>query len=120
MASLATALIVPFYPSIILQAPRAYAMIMPNCYPWKRQTVMLTLKRQFITDADGKRIGVILPVEEFDLVAETLEQRLASQQLAAKLQRMEQAAADPLFLADMHATMDAFGQADGEWWEHAA
>jgi hypothetical protein len=78
---------------------------------------MTLLKRQFITDADGKPIGVILPLEEFDLVAETLEQRLAAHQTDDKLRRMEDAARDPQFLADLTETMAAFGHADAEWWE---
>ena len=81
---------------------------------------MMVLKRQFILDADGRRIGVILPVEEYELVSETLEQRLAAQQRDAQLHDMEVAASDPLFLADVRDTMDAFGHADAEWWEHAA
>jgi len=36
----------------------------------------IILKRQFITDAAGKPVGVILPLEEFALVEEILEQRL--------------------------------------------
>jgi hypothetical protein len=81
---------------------------------------MMVLKRQFILDADGRRIGVILPVEEYDLVSETLEQRLAAQQRDEQLDHMEVAATDPLFLADLRDTMDAFSQVDAEWWEHAA
>lgn len=81
---------------------------------------MTVLKRQFITDADGKPIGVILPLEEFDLVAETLEQRLAAQQTDDKVRQMETAAHDPLFLADLNETMAAFSHADAEWWERDA
>ena len=33
------------------------------------------LKRQFITDAAGNPVAVILPIEEFDLVKEILDQR---------------------------------------------
>lgn len=79
---------------------------------------MTVLKRQFITDATGNPIAVILPLEEFELVAETLEQRLTSQQTEAKLQRMEAAAQDPLFLADLAETMADFGHVDAEGWEH--
>lgn len=81
---------------------------------------MTVLKRQFITDANGRPIGVILPLDEYDLVAATLDQRLAAQQLAAQLQQMEIAARDPLFLADLEATMHDFGHADAEWWEQEA
>ena len=78
---------------------------------------MTVLKRQYITDATGKPIGVILPVEEFALVAETLEQRLTSQQTAVKLHQMEAALHDPLFLADLRETMADFGHVDAEDWE---
>jgi len=79
---------------------------------------MTVLKRQFITDADGQPIGIILPLEEFALIATTLEQRLVTQQLEAKLQQIEAASSDPLFLADLGETMTAFAQTDTEWWEH--
>jgi hypothetical protein len=76
------------------------------------------LKRQFIRDATGNPIGVILPLEEFALVEEILEQQ--SQALSEtddKLDRMEQAAQDPLFIADLQETMSAFAEVDTEWWE---
>lgn len=47
---------------------------------------MTVLKRQCITDTSGNPIAVILPLAEFALVAETLEQRLTHQQTEAKLQ----------------------------------
>ena len=34
-----------------------------------------TLKRQYITDAEGTPVGIILPIEEFALVKDILEQR---------------------------------------------
>jgi hypothetical protein len=37
-----------------------------------------TLKRQYITDADGTPVGIILPIEEFALVKDILEQRFPS------------------------------------------
>ncbi len=77
---------------------------------------MPVLKRQFITDAAGNPIGVILPLEEYALVADTLEQRLTAQ-LDDKLRQMEHAAHDPLFLADLAEAMAAFEYADAEWWE---
>jgi hypothetical protein len=42
------------------------------------------LKRQFISDAAGTPVGVILTMEEYTLVADTLEQRLMAR-LDAKL-----------------------------------
>ena len=74
------------------------------------------LKRQFITDEGGNPIGVILPISEFALVKEILEQRSDSQE-TNKLDQMKQAANDPLFMADLRETMTAFVTADAEWWE---
>ena len=75
------------------------------------------LRRQFITDSDGNPIGVILPLDEFALIEQTLEQRLFDLDATNKLAFIEQAANDPLFLADLQETIDAFGEADAEWWE---
>ena len=75
------------------------------------------LKRQFITDAAGNPVGVILPLEEFELVEEVIEQRLPTPGEAIKLAKMEQAANDPLFMADLRETMSAFAESDAEWWE---
>jgi hypothetical protein len=76
-----------------------------------------TLKRQFITDADGNPLGVILPVEEFKLIEQILEQRLSETSIDEKTALIEQAANDPLFLADLQETMDDFAAADAEWWD---
>lgn len=75
------------------------------------------LKRQYITDAMGNPIGVILPIEEFMLVEEMLEQRLLIPTEADKLNQMEQAAHDPLFMTDLQEVMADFAEADGAWWE---
>jgi hypothetical protein len=75
------------------------------------------LKRQYITDANGNRIGVILPLEEFALIEQVLEQRLSDPVLAEKISLIEKASHDPLFLADLRETMDDFAPADAEWWE---
>ena len=77
---------------------------------------MSVLKRQLITDTAGNPIGVILPMEEYTLVADTLEQRLTAQ-LEDKLRQIEQAPHDPLFMADLEETMVAFEHVDAEWWE---
>jgi hypothetical protein len=69
------------------------------------------LKRQYITDANGNPIGVILPLEEFTLIEQVLEQRLSAPQLDDKIALMEKATSDPLFLADLRETMDAFAPA---------
>ncbi len=76
-----------------------------------------TLKHQFITDADGKPIGVILPLEEYALFEEILEQHLSDPHLEEKIASIDQAANDPLFLADLREIMDAFAGTDAEWWE---
>jgi antitoxin (DNA-binding transcriptional repressor) of toxin-antitoxin stability system len=77
----------------------------------------ITLKRQFITDAEGRPVAVILPIEEYALVREVLDQEASALDEAAKLAKMEQAAQDPLFLTDLRETMSAFAEADAEWWE---
>jgi len=75
------------------------------------------LKRQFITDTEGKPIGVILPLKEFALVKDILEQQFQPLDEADKLEKMERAAQDPLFMADLRETMSAFAEVDAEWWE---
>lgn len=77
------------------------------------------LKRQFITDAAGNPVGVILPLEEFALVEDTLRQQLPASSEADKLARMEQAASDALFMSDLRETMSAFAKTDAQWWEPA-
>jgi len=77
------------------------------------------VKRQIIRDAEDNPIAVILPMEEFALVRDLLEQRSRTMDDADKLAKMEQAAQDPLFLADLQDTMSAFADADAEWWEPA-
>jgi len=84
---------------------------------------MAILKRQFITDTAGNPVGVILPLKEFVLVEEILDQRFptttGADEEVAKLNQMEQAANDPLFVADLRETMSAFAKVDAEWWEPA-
>ena len=75
------------------------------------------VKRQIIRDADDNPIAVILPIEEFALVKDLLDQRSHTANDADKLARMKQAVQDPLFLADLRETMSAFADADAEWWE---
>jgi hypothetical protein len=76
-----------------------------------------TLKRQFITDEEGNPIAVILPLEEFALVRDILDQRSRTTDEAGKLAQIEQAAEDPLFMADLRETMSVFAETDAEWWE---
>lgn len=79
---------------------------------------MLHIQRQFITDNEGSLIGVILPIEEYWLVENLLREKpLLPPSPEDKLQLLEQAATDPLFLADMEETMLAFAEIDGEGWE---
>ncbi|MBC8164063.1 MAG: hypothetical protein H7Z42_22875 [Roseiflexaceae bacterium] len=80
----------------------------------------MVLQRQFITDSAGRPIGVILPLEEYNLVAELLTQRLAVSLLQERLRAMEAAAHDEVFLADSDQTMQDFDRVDREWWEPAS
>jgi hypothetical protein len=70
---------------------------------------VITLKRQFIADASGQPVSVILPLSEFALVKDVLGQKLESA-TAAKLAQIKQAATDPLFLTDLRDTMSAFAE----------
>ena len=51
----------------------------------------VTLKRQLITDATGKPVGVILPLEEYDMVKFLLERNFVEQPTEESLSK-EQAA----------------------------
>ena len=75
------------------------------------------VKRQIIRDTEDNPIAVILPMEEFALAKDLLDQRSRTTADADKLAKMKQAAQDPLFLADLRETMSAFADADAEWWE---
>jgi hypothetical protein len=66
------------------------------------------VKRQIIRDADDNPIAVILPMEKFALVKDTLDQQSRTITAAANLDQMRLAAQDPLFLADLRETMLAF------------
>jgi hypothetical protein len=77
----------------------------------------MILKRQFITDTAGNPIGVILPLEEYALVREILEQRPEPASETDKLDCLAQALHDPLFIADLQETILAFAKADAEWRE---
>ncbi len=75
------------------------------------------LKRQFIRDAEGNPVGVILPLEEFVLVEETLKQLLSTPSTADKLAQMKKTVNDDQFMADLYETMNAFEQVDAQWSE---
>jgi hypothetical protein len=72
------------------------------------------LKRQFIRDAAGNPVGIILPLEEFALVDEVLKQRLEVPSIEDKLSKMKKAANDALFMDDLREAMIAFEEADAE------
>jgi len=78
----------------------------------------ITLKRQFITDANGQPVGVIIPLEEFSMVEELLNRQPVTSE-EKNIAQMEQASQDRLFMADLRETMEAFAGADAEWWEPA-
>ncbi len=75
------------------------------------------LKRQFIKDATGNPIGVILPLEEFALVENILDSHRPLPYRPDPLTQMAKAVKDPLFMADLHNTMLTFSDIDTEWWE---
>jgi len=79
----------------------------------------IALKRQMITDTTGKPIGVILPLEEYTLVKDILEEHRPTFDEVDKLTQMEKAGHDPLFMTDLKESMSAFAEADAEWWEPA-
>ena len=76
------------------------------------------LKRQIIKDAEGKPIGVILPMEEYLMIERNLPREDIPKIQAGKLDLMKHAANDTLFMADLNETMNSFAIADSEWWEH--
>ena len=71
-----------------------------------------TLRRQYIRDAEGNPIGVILPIEEYVRVALLFDERLIDDQDKERLEQIEYAVRDPLFLADLRETMAAYEVAD--------
>ena len=73
-----------------------------------------TLKRQFIRDAEGNPIGIILPIEESMRVAPLLDERLIDDPDKERLEQIEYAVRDPLFLADLRETMAAYEVADAQ------
>jgi len=78
---------------------------------------MALLKRQFITDATGYPIAIILPLEEYQLVESILKQHEQAQSEAEKLKLIKQAPNDARFMNDLHETMSDFAEIDAQWWE---
>ncbi len=76
-------------------------------------------RHQFVTDAEGNQVGVILPLKEFELLEETLNRRVHVHSKADKLAQMEEAANDEMFMADLCDTMSAFSTTDAQWTESA-
>ncbi|MEI6639545.1 MAG: hypothetical protein FDX02_09185 [Chlorobium sp.] len=74
---------------------------------------------QFITDVEGKPVGVILPLAEFALGEEALRQFSSVRGTEEKLAQMEQAANDILFMDDLRHTISDFADTDATWWEPA-
>jgi hypothetical protein len=72
------------------------------------------VKRQIIRDTEDNPIAVILPMEEFALAKDLLDQRSRTMTDTAKLAKIKQAAQDLLFLADLRETMSAFTQSEGK------
>jgi hypothetical protein len=78
--------------------------------------VMIDIKRQFITDSEGNPVAVILPLEESALIEAVLEKQIKNRSDDETLALMQQAANDPLFLADLEETMSAFQAVDIDGW----
>jgi hypothetical protein len=74
----------------------------------------MTVKRQSILDDSGKPIAVLLPIEDYLLVKNVLEQKTSMDE---KLAQMERAAKDPLFMRDLQETMADFAVTDKHFWE---
>lgn len=80
---------------------------------------MVQIQRQFITDATGTPIGVILPMVDYVQVKEILGPIVTLPVITedTQIRLMQQAAVDPLFLADLQETMEDFAHVDAQWWE---
>lgn len=78
------------------------------------------LGRQFIRDAGGNPIAVILPLEEYLRVAQFLGESTVDDGDEEKLVQIEYAISDPLFLADLRETMEDYETTDSQWWEPEA
>lgn len=79
-----------------------------------------TLKRQYITDAAGTPVGVILPMDEFALVKDILEQRFpASNEIDRKPQESlpSHTIKDAEFFGMWADRKDMAGRSSREWLE---
>ncbi|NUO84393.1 hypothetical protein HUU05_30325 [candidate division KSB1 bacterium] len=72
-------------------------------------------------DNQGRQLGVILPIDDYSRVEPFLQQyergsrEASSETEEEKLRLVEQAANDPLFLADLREAMNDFKHVDAEW-----
>jgi len=73
-----------------------------------------TLKRRFIRDTGGNPVGVILPIEDYVRVAPLLDEHLVDDRDKERLEQIEYAVRDPLFLADLRETMAAYEVVDAQ------
>ncbi len=81
---------------------------------------MTLLKRQFITDAEGNPVGVILPLEEFALVEDLLEQHFPTSGETTKGQRaepLERSVRDAEYFGMWADREDMRGLSSREWLE---
>ena len=71
---------------------------------------------QFVTDADGNKVAVILPIEEYEEMLEGLQTptTAAAPGLEEKLAAMREAASDELYLADLNEAAEDFIHTDAE------
>jgi PHD/YefM family antitoxin component YafN of YafNO toxin-antitoxin module len=71
---------------------------------------------QFVTDADGNKVAVILPIEEYEEMMEDLQipNKSTPPGLEEKLAAMREAASDELYLADLNEATEDFKHTDAE------
>jgi hypothetical protein len=80
-----------------------------------------TLKRQYITDADGTPVGVILPMDEFALVKDWLEQRFPDAKESEQKTRTDlpnRTIKDTEFFGMWADREDMAGRSSREWLEN--
>jgi hypothetical protein len=78
----------------------------------------MVLKRQFITDSAGNPVGVILPLEEFALVEEIIEEHFPTQDEADKLNqagRLERSVREAEYFGMWADREDMHGLSSREW-----
>jgi hypothetical protein len=81
---------------------------------------MTVLKRQFITDAEGNPVGVILPLEEFVLVEDLLEQHFPTSvapTVGEQAKRTEHSVREAEYFGMWADRQDMQGLSSREWLE---